>query len=439
MFFLYNALALLLSPLLLLALGTALLRAKYRSRVPARLGFGLRQKLQGKAGANTVWVHALSVGEVTSAQPLLRGLRTALPEARLILSVGTRSGEQVARERLADYCDVILAAPYDLYPVISRFIQRIKPRVFILVETDFWPNWLHMLERRGIPAYLVNGRISAASYAKYQRFVSFFAPMFRCFTGLCMQTKADAANMEKLGLDPARIHTLGNLKFDAAGLAAGSTATSPAAKSPVSKKKLRQEYGFDPAAPLFICGSTHSGEEELLLPAFAALLKQTPHWQLLLAPRQIERAGSIAMLAARHGIHFRRRSLARADGTSGPALLLDTLGELADCYAMADLACIGGSLVPAGGHNPVEAAAAGVAACFGPHMDDFSEIAAELVTCGGALQVGKATLAAVEEGLRPLMLDEVERRRMALAAGAWLEGRRGVIERHLALIMPHFQ
>lgn len=435
MFLLYNALTLLLSPLLLLALGAALLRTKYRCRVPARLGFGLHEKLQGKAGTNTVWVHALSVGEVTSAQPLLRGLRAALPEARLVLSVGTRSGEQVAREQLADYCDVILAAPYDLYPVISHFIRRIKPRVFILVETDFWPNWLHVSARRGIPTYLVNGRISAASFTKYQRFAYFFAPMFRRFSGLCMQTKADAANMEKLGLDPKRIHTLGNLKFDVAGPAADSSGTS----DPDKTKKMRQEYGFDPAAPLFICGSTHKGEEELLLPAYAAILKEAPHWQLLLAPRQVERAESIALMAAQHGLQFRRRSLAGADGNNGPVLLLDTLGELAGCYAMADLACIGGSLVPFGGHNPVEAVAVGVATCFGPHMDDFSEIAAELVACGGALQMEKGSLAIVEKELRHLMLHEEERRRMAQAAAAWLEGRRGVIKRHLALIMPHFQ
>ena len=434
MFFVYNTLTLLLLPLILLGLAVALLRKKYRTRIPARLGIGLHslhEQLPDTARAGTVWVHALSVGEVTSAQPLLRGLRAALPETRLVLSVATRSGEQVAREQLADCCHVILAAPYDFYPVIGLFIRRIEPRVFILVETDFWPNWLHMLAWRGIPTYLVNGRISAASFARYQRFASFFAPMFRCFTGLCMQTRADAANMAGLGLDPARIHTLGNLKFDAAGPIAGSKG------GPVNKKDLRQQYGFDPTAPLLICGSTHSGEEELLLPAYAALLQLVPSLQLLLAPRQIERAESIVALAKQHGIHCRRRS--QTKGGSGPVLLLDTLGELAGCYAMADLAFIGGSLVPFGGHNPVEAVAVQAAVCFGPHMDDFNEIAAELVASGGALQIEPASIEALKASLQQLVQDKAQRFRLTQAANTWLESRQGVVERHLALITPHFQ
>ncbi len=429
-----------LSPVLLLLLAAALLRKKYRSRIPARLGFGLAKNLADKpdkhgqdAVAGAIWVHALSVGEVTSAQPLLRGIRAALPEVRLILSVGTRSGQKVAKEHLADCCDHIIAAPYDFLPVIRHFIRLIQPRVFILVETDFWPNWLHVLARQGIPAYLVNGRISARSYASYQRFSRFFTPMFRCLSGLCMQTRADAGKMIQLGLDPAHIHTLGNLKFDAAGYTAGNASTQAA------RQRLRQHYGFDPAAPLFICGSTHAGEEELLLPAYAAVLKELPRLQLLLAPRQIERAASIAELAMQYGITCRRRSQQAmadtADSVTGPVLLLDTLGELAACYPMADLAFIGGSLVPAGGHNPVEAAGARVAVCFGPHMEDFSEIAAGLLESGGAIQLEAASLQAALLGI---LQDAARQQQMAEAGLHWLQQQQGVVERHLDLIRPHF-
>lgn len=434
---LYKALTLLLSPLVLLLCAVALFRKKYRDRIPARLGFGLAEKLGKDAGADTrgtmgtIWVHALSVGEVTSAQPLLRGIRETLPNARLVLSVATRSGEQVAREQLADCCHAIIAAPYDFVPVIRHFIGQIDPKVFILVETDFWPNWLHLLAQRGIPSYLVNGRISASSFARYQKFSFFFAPMFRSFTALCMQTRADAAHMEQLGLNPARIHTLGNLKFDVAG----DWANTP--NSSAHRHRLRQEYGFDPAAPLFICGSTHAGEEELLLPAYAALRKQIPQLQLLLAPRQIERAASIAELAAQHGTTCRRRSMAEQQGRgSGPVLLLDTLGELAACYPMADLAFVGGTLVPTGGHNPVEAVAVQTAVCFGPHMEDFSEIAAGLLESGGAVQLEADSLHIT---LEQLLLDTVLRIRMVEAASRWLHSQQGVVQRHLDLITPRFQ
>lgn len=421
---LYNLLMLLV-PLLLPVLGLALLRGKYRGRIPARLGFGLADRLGDAAGADTVWVHALSVGEVTSARPLLDAMRKALPRARIVLSVATRSGEQLARERLADCCHVILAAPYDLYPSIAIFIRHIRPRVFILVETDFWPNWLHGLARKGVPAYLVNGRISERSFLRYRRAAFFFVPMFCSLSGLCMQTRADADKLLGLGLDPGRIHTLGNLKCDAQ--------VGDRAEGMPDRQRLRREYGFDEQAPLWICGSTHAGEEELLLPVYAALRASLPDLQLLLAPRQIGRAAALVALAARHGISCRRRSEGE-DAGKGPVLLLDTLGELASCYAMADLAFIGGSLVPVGGHNPVEAAACGVVSCFGPHMDDFAEISAALLACGGALRLGGTRL---ETALLPLFQDAGLRSRMGLAALHWLRAQQGILQRHLELIIPH--
>ncbi|NQS72052.1 MAG: 3-deoxy-D-manno-octulosonic acid transferase [Desulfobulbaceae bacterium] len=448
MFLVYNALTLLLSPVLALLMGAALLRKKYRDRIPARLGCGLRR--QGKhlqpqpepeleptldstctapfSAPATIWVHALSVGEVSSARPLLQGIRTNMPGVRIVLSVTTRTGQQLAQEMLADCCDAIIAAPYDFYPVIRHVIHRINPQVFILVETDFWPNWLHVLAQQGVPAYLVNGRISAASFAHYRRFAFFFLPMFRCLTALCMQTKEDANKMTQLGLDPARIHSLGNLKFDAATGFLGNGSAQPK-----DRQTLRQEYGFDKAAPLFICGSTHAGEEELLLAAYKTLRRELPHLQLLLAPRQIERAAAIAELATHHGIVCRRRSHNKQE--TGPVLLLDTLGELAACYPMADLAFIGGSLVPVGGHNPAEAAAAQVPVCFGPHMEDFSEMSAELIHCQAAVQVEPTTLLATVRGL---MQDAALRSRMGLAAHIWLRSQQGVVQRHLALLAAHF-
>ena len=424
---LYTLLSWLLSPLALLPLALACFREKYRVRIPARLGFGLSRRLGPQTGGQVVWVHALSVGEVTSAGPLLRGLREGWPGADIVFSVTTRAGERVARERYGSLCRAIVAAPYDLPPVVRHFICIIRPALFIQIETDFWPGWLAELARADVPAYLVNGRITEKSFARYRRLTWFFAPMFDCFRGLCMQTRADAANMAALGLAPEKIHVLGNLKFDA-GEAAGPS-------GPEARQELRRKYGFAEDAPLLLCASTHPGEEALLLPAVAAILRDMPNLQLLLAPRQPGRADEIADLAERQGIAFRRRS--RMDGAGqgrGAFMILDTLGELAGCFALADLAFIGGSLAPFGGHNPVEAAAVGASVCFGPHMEDFSEIAADLVAAGGAVLLTADDLTAT---LRALLADAGTRARMGRAGLDWLAGQRGVVARHLALFAPH--
>ena len=425
----YQLLSLLLLPLALPVLCVALLSGKYRARIPARLGFGLKEKLPAE-GTQTVWIHALSVGEVTSAVPLVRGLHERWPAAHLVLSVSTKSGAAVAQEKFADFCTVI-AAPFDLWPVTRHFLKRIRPDLFIQVETDFWPGWLHALKSAGVPAYLVNGRITARSFSRYQRFAVFFAPMFSCFSGLVMQTRADADNMRQLGLAPEKIHVLGNLKFDAAGLQAAQL-------DELTRRALRQNYGFSADALLLVCASTHPGEEAALFTALAALLPDLPALQVLLAPRDIGRAGELAALvAARHGLRFRLRSVEKLEEVQpGPFLLLDTLGELADCCGMADLVFVGGSLAPFGGHNPVEAASRGIAVCFGPHMEDFSEIAAELTAAGGAVWL-ESDAEMLENALRRLLTGTEQRKRMGQAGLAWVQSRRGVVTRHLELVARH--
>ena len=427
----YRFLPLLLLPLALPVLGVALFADKYRARIPARLGFGLKQKLP-EGRAQTVWIHALSVGEATSAAPLVRGLRERWPAAHLVFSVSTKSGEAVAQEKFADFCTVI-AAPFDLWPVTRHFLRLIRPDLFIQVETDFWPGWLHALKSAGVPTYLVNGRITARSFARYQRFSVFFAPMFSCFSGLAMQTQADAANMRRLGLPLERVHVLGNLKFDAAGLQAAQL-------EPAAKAALKRRYGFTPEGLLLVCASTHPGEEASLLAALAALLPDLPDLQVLLAPRNIKRAKDMTALAlSGNGPCFRLRSVERAGRVQpGPFLLLDTLGELAECCGMADLVFVGGSLAAFGGHNPVEASSRGVPVCFGPHMEDFSEIAADLTAAGGAVWL-QPDPEKLESDLRLLLTDTALRERMGQVALSWVESRRGVVQRHLDLVARHLE
>ncbi len=414
---LYNsgqALVLLAFSPILLALALAI--GKYRRRLPARLGFALGAKLPPRsATARTFWLHALSVGEVTSALPLVLGIRRQFPADRLIVTVATESGEATARRLLADHVDQILAAPLDILPVLQRFIRHIQPDVYILVETDFWPNILACLGRRRIPMVLVNGRISPKSLAAYRRFAFFFRPMFRSFCQLSMQTAVDRENMIGLGVSADRVHTLGNLKYD----------TPTAAR--VGDSSLLEHIPAN--RPIIVAGSTHAGEEDILLAAYRQV-RRVQDCYLLLVPRHPRRGEEIVGLAQNHQLVARRRS----DPDQAPAdlLVVDTFGELLDCYRQATLAFVGGSLVAAGGHNPIEAAVMAVPVLFGPHMEDFAEISRDLLAGGGAGQVTAADDLA--EACQQLLADPDARKRMGTAAAAVVAARRGVVANHLQLL-----
>jgi len=416
-----SALALLLLPLLLLFAS----RKKHRRRMGLRLGWGLTGQLAqfSASAAPTFWVHALSVGEVTSALPLVRGLRQAFPRARIVFSATTSAGGAVARSLLSPHVDALIAAPLDLGPVVPFFLRTIRPDLFLLVETDFWPHWLHCLARQNIPTFLVNGRISARSFTRYQRYACFFRPMFRSLTLMSMQTDADAAKMVALGIEPKKVVALGNLKFDTSQVIGRQ-------KDYETIAIHKERYGFAVAPPLWICGSTHRGEEETIFRVYRRLREDSADLQLLLAPRNIERAGEIVALAGRHHLACRRWSTDR--DSRGPLLILDTIGELAGCYAMADAVFVGGSLVPEGGHNPIDPAATAVPVVFGPHMEDFAEIAEELIRCGGAGRVdSEDSLHAI---LRHILTEPTLRRAMAEAAQAYVQANRGVVRRHLEAI-----
>lgn len=374
MLFLYNTLQLVLLPVFLPLLTVfALCVGKYRRRIPSRLGIGLSSKLtlsQGKSP--TFWVHALSVGEVTSALPLVTGLRRSYPKSNIVVSVTTKSGRRVAESLLQGSADCIINGPIDFFPVVIFFVKTIRPDMYILVETDFWPNLLGWLKFRKIPSVLVNGRISDKSMAGYKRFRLFFRPMFASLSCLCMQTGHDRDNMITLGVAEKQVQTLGNLKFD----------THAAEANP----ELQEKRSLLPAnRTFFIAGSTHEGEEELLLDCFLKLRRTHPTLYLILAPRDPRRAAEICRTARQQNVIVHLRS----DNTQqvSDIFLIDTIGELIDFYALADIAFVGGSLVSKGGHNPIEPSALGIPVFFGPHMEDFREIASTLTVAGGAVQV----------------------------------------------------
>lgn len=417
MLIIYNILQLLALLLLWPWLGLWLLfSTKYRSRVPRRLGLGLQALVKGLRPGPRIWLHALSVGEVASARPLLAAMRREMPEAVIILSTTTSGGEACGRG-LGGLIDCLIPFPLDLSWVAAWFVKVVRPSLFVLVETDFWPNLLACLAREKVPALLVNGRITKPSMALYQRGRLLFAPLFASFHRISMQMAEDADRLASLGVAADTIVTCGNLKYDLAG----TMAALPAGL------ELR-ECGLI-GRPLLVAGSTHPGEEELLLDALQALGPTFPDLAMVIAPRRVERAREVVALANRRGLVCNLRTASPA--TPCQVLILDTLGELAQVYRQADLAFVGGSLVAAGGHNPLEPAFFAKPVLFGPDMSDFAEISRDLLVAGGAEVVTASTLPAV---LAALLTDNAKRRRMGQAAGTLIAAHQGAADRCLALI-----
>jgi 3-deoxy-D-manno-octulosonic-acid transferase len=271
---------------------------------------------------------------------------------------------------------------------------------------------------------VVNGRVSQKSFGSYRSFSFFFRPMFLTFRHLCMQTENDRANMMALGVPPERIHTLGNLKFDTPLIVNnGANSVEPPLSLP--------DNGL-----LLIAGSTHQGEEEIILSAYVRLLADFPHLFLLIAPRDVSRGKEIQAMAEAKGITTIRRSqksgMREGKDTLPRLLILDTIGELAACYRFADIAFVGGSLIRKGGHNPIEPAIMGAPVLFGPHMEDFAEISQELLTAGGAQRVGGE--ASLVQTAGDWLADDKSRKDAGLAALRCVERQQGVVERHLRLI-----
>ena len=366
-----------------------------------------------------IWLHALSVGEVSSAVPLARAIRRRFPDAFFLVTAATESGEEFARNTLADTVNLILPSPVDWLPSVRRFLRRLRPDLFILVETDFWPGLLFSLRRQNVPALLVNGRISVRSFSRYQRFPGLFLPMFACFSFLAMQTETDHGKMLALGIPAARLPVLGNLKYAAEKPAMGGQAVAAL---------------IPPGCRLWVCGSTHPGEEEIIFAAYRQIRARFPDIFLLLAPRRPERGEDLLTLAAGHGLRAGLRSANRQ--ADADLLILDGIGELAACYFFADAAFIGGSLVAEGGHNPLEAAWAGIPILYGRHMEDFAEIAADLVAAGAARQVTDvATLVTALQEIFANPADPTLARQMGAAALALVQTRRqGVLDGHIEAI-----
>ncbi len=376
--FVYQLLLSLCAPLILLGLWCkGLGNRQYLRHWPQRFGLGLPEHGRDPA-APLIWIHAVSVGEVLASRPVVSALRRSHPGHRLLLTTMTPGGAQVARREFADGV-LHQLLPYDLPFAVNAFLERLRPAWLLLMETELWPNFLLQCQRRGIPVALVNARMCARDAALYQlRIVRPLLHRLMQVPALVMaQTRTDAERFFALGLPPERLHITGSLKY-------------AALEGRPDPDRVHRRQALCARRPVWIAGSTHPGEESLLLQVHCELRVEFPELLLILAPRNVDRVASVERLCRKRGLCCTRLSQRPGRPLTAEVFLLDRLGELNAHYALADVAFVGGSLVPAGGHNVLEPLSQAVVALSGCHTDNFAGIIAELEQAGVLFEVANA-------------------------------------------------
>lgn len=424
MFLIYNFLlivtSLFLSPFLLIMLA---LRPKYRKGLVQKLGFlpgDIRALLKGR---QPLWIHAVSVGEVMAALPLIRELKKKFPGEKIVISTVTDTGNYTARQQVKA-ADVVIFFPLDYPGIVGKIISQVNPRLFITLETEIWPNFLHELNRHRIPAVMVSGRISSNSYRQYRFFSFFFRKVLGNISFFCMQSQTDAERIIAMGAQPDRITVTGNLKLN----------LNIPIRIPEDRKGIFSKLNLSETQNILVAGSTHRGEEEVILTAFRELKKEFPDLVLILAPRHPERFPEVAALLASRGCRSVRRTEITPPAGAGDAevILLDTIGELFTIYSIGTVIFIGGSLVPIGGHNVLEPAIYKKAILFGPHMDNFLEISQILLEKGAGICVKNEK--ELRAQARKLLLDGDLRESLGNAALEVIEENQGALRKSVEVI-----
>jgi 3-deoxy-D-manno-octulosonic-acid transferase len=368
MYFIYNIVLIfgtvLFLPVILFKLATV---PKYRGGLTQKFGRLRKGVMRVIRGTRPIWVHAVSVGEVMAAHPLVRELKKKYPDRKLILSTVTVTGYYTARRRVPE-ADAVFFFPFDFPWIVRRVIHGINPVVVLVAETELWPNFFRELKKAGIASALINGRISLNSHKNYVKFKRFFGQVFSNVDLFCMQSEEDAGRIRDIGADPAKVIVTGNLKFDQ--------------KIPVNQPA---PVAIPAGKKVITAGSTHRGEEEALLDVFTQLRAKYPELLLIIAPRHPERFDEVEGLVNKAGYECLRRT--QRTGTIKDVLLLDTIGELRAFYALCDIAFVGGSLVKVGGHNLLEPAAMKKPVIFSRYMFNFKEISEALMSVGGGVMV----------------------------------------------------
>ena len=374
--------------------------------VPARLR-------RPEAQDAVIWVHAVSVGEVLAVAGLVEELGRSLPRHKIFISTTTDTGQVLARKRFGEAS--VFYFPMDFAFAIRPYLRALRPRIVVIAETEFWPNFMRLAHASGARIAVVNARISDRSWPRYRRVRGLLRKVLGNVDLFLAQTGEDAKRLEHIGARREDVRVTGNLKFDA-----------PVTDPPAIVDTLRKSIAANGSGPVLVCGSTVEGEEPLLLKAFENLLVQHPRMMMILAPRHPERFAAVASLLEKMSIRFFRRSVWQGESLTGGVLLLDTIGELAALYALADLAFVGGSLVPHGGHNIIEPAQHGVATLVGNHTENFRDIVGLFQSRDAVRVVGPAELPLV---LMELLANDNERRALGQRAAETMRSQVGATAR----------
>ena len=373
----------------------------------------------------SIWIHAVSVGELLTARPLIAALRARHPGLRVFLSTTTMSAQELARRGGLDV-DAVFYFPFDLAFVVRRTLDLVRPRLFLMMETEIWPNLLRECRRRGVKTAVVNGRLSARSFPRYRLARGFFRHVLADIDRFCVQSDESARRFADIGAEADRITVTGSLKFDSLE----SQVSGPQARA---KERVLRYFRVAVTRPVVVAGSTMKGEETVVLRMFRRLKTAQPSAMLLLAPRHPERFDDVVRLAQQEGFRTERRNDLPIDtDPRADVVVLDTIGELATVYQVGTVVFVGGSLVPTGGHNILEPAVYGRPVVFGPHMQNFAEIAAAFVANDAGVQV--ASDGEFEEQMLALMSDSVRRAKLGAAARALVEANRGAKDKTLAVL-----
>ncbi|MCC7035038.1 MAG: 3-deoxy-D-manno-octulosonic acid transferase [Acidobacteria bacterium] len=379
-------------------------------------------------GDESIWIHAVSVGEVLTARPLIADLRKRYPLLKMFLSTTTMAGQQLARRSVPNV-DEVFYFPFDLGIVVRRTLDLVRPRMFLMMETEIWPVVLRECRRRGVRTAVVNGRLSTRSFPRYRMIRLFMRRVLQDVDRFCVQSDESARRFIELGADPTRVVVTGSLKFDS---------LEPPGQVRARDRVLR--YFRVPASrPILVAGSTMKGEETAVLRAFRRVRATSPSALLILAPRHPERFSEVEALCRGEGWKtVRRTELAIDADPRADIVVLDTIGELATLYQLGTVVFVGGSLVPTGGHNVLEPAVFGKPIVFGPHMENFREIADTFLASGAAVRLDDE--GQLEEAFVGLLGDPVRRARLGAAARALVEANRGAKDKTMtvleALVQP---
>lgn len=392
-----------------------MLGPRYREGFSQRFGFYPQDRLTGLAAARPVWIHAASVGEVRAAGALVRAFKVASPERKVLISTFTATGNRIARQM--EGVDAAIFLPLDFYWIVRGTLARIHPSLLVFIETEIWPNLLREAYRHGIPTLLLSGRLSAKAFSRYFLWRRFFRQVLGYFTFFGMQSPEDALRIQKLGADETKVAVTGSLKF-------ASERVGERCQSIISAR--------DPRRQLLVAGSSHRGEEEILLQVLTLAREQFPALTMVLAPRHPERFAEVEKLLRNSPFAFHRKSQVQAEKYfEKDILLLDTVGELPDFFAAADVTFVGGSLVDIGGHNVLEPARFQKPVLFGPYMSNFKSIAEEMKQSGAAIEVHDAgELARVLMGL---LADADARVQMGRRASQFAGANRNAFTRNFSL------